>query len=168
MDLMTVTGAFATIVGLLCNFKSEQSSRDMDQFILWLKEKRHEDVATGIENNKELLQQLTEILSINHDELIERLGSLDQLLSSVAAHMDNFSGLARTVHAQTSISDQAVSVLRQLVDSGAKLFMEKKLRTGKLDEYFFMEGANGKINYEEPRFIDDDLNNTGPTWSTAP
>jgi len=159
MDLMAGAGAFATIVGLLCNFKSDRSSGNLDQFILWLKEKRHEDVAAGIENNKELLQRLTEILSTNHEELIEKLSTLDQLISSVAANIQEFSGLALTIHPQASISDQAVSVLRQLVNSGAKLFMEHKLRTGKPNEYILLEGAHGQIEYKEPRFIEDDLNN---------
>lgn len=158
MDLMMGAGAFATVVGLLCNFKSERSSGDLDQFILWLKEKRHEDVAVEIENNKKLLQQLTEILSTNHDELIEKLGSLDRLMSSVAAQIADFSGLALTIHPQVSISDQAVSVLKQLVDSGAKLFMEHKMMTGEPDEYLLLDGAHGPVQYEEPRFIGDDLN----------
>jgi len=158
MDLITGAGAFATIVGLLSNFKSERSSGDLDQFILWLKEKRHEDVAAGLASNKVLLQQLTEILSTNHDDLIERFAVLDQLLSSVAAHMEGFSGLALAIHPQSSISEQAISVLRQLVDSGAKLFMEHKITSGEPDEYLLMEGAHGRIQYEEPRFMEDDLN----------
>lgn len=158
MDLMTGAGAFATIVGLLSNFKSERSSEDMDQFILWLKEKRHEDIASGIEGNKTLLQQLTGILSTNHEELIQRLSTLDQVLSSVASHVEDFSGLAQTLHPNSVISPQAVSILRQLVDSGAKLFMEHKTMSGAPNEYLLIDGAHGKIEYEEPRFMDDDLN----------
>lgn len=158
MDLMTGAGAFATIVGLLSNFKSERSSADLGQFILWLKEKRHEDVVARIASNQAVLKQLTEILSTNHDVLLERFGVLDQLLSSAAARVEGFSGLAHAMHPQSSISDQAVSVLRQLVDSGAKLFMEHKITSGEPDEYILMEGAHGRIQYEEPRFLEDDLN----------
>lgn len=157
MDLMTATGAFATIVGLLCNFKSEHSSGQMDDFIHWLKDKRHEDVAAEIKSNSELSQQLTGILATNHEELIQKLVSLDEVLSSVATHVENFSGLAQAIHPRSAISDQAVSVLRQLVDSGAKLFMENKIMSGGPNEYILIEGARGTISYDEPRFIEDDL-----------
>ena len=158
MDLLTSATTFSTIIGLLCNFKTERSSGEMNDFILWLKEKRHEDVATGIENNLALTKQLTDILGTNHEILIKKLESLDELLSTVATHIDSFSGLAKTIHPHAELSTQALSVLKQLVNSGAKLFMEHKNMTGDPDEYRLMDGAYGPINYDEPRFIDNDLN----------
>lgn len=158
MDLPVAAAAFATIVGLLSNFKSEQSSGDLKEFIAWLKEKRHEDVGSLIESNANLLQQLAAILSSNHEELVAKLASLDKILSSVAAHTEGFSGLALSIHPRVEISEQAFSILRQIVESGAKLFMECKITSGnEPDEYLLMEGANGKIKYDEPRFMEDDL-----------
>lgn len=44
MDLTSGAGAFATIIGLLFNFKSQRSSGNRDDFILWLKQKQHDDI----------------------------------------------------------------------------------------------------------------------------
>ena len=55
MEPILAATTFATIVGLLCNFKSEHSSSDLSEFIDWLKEKDHTDIATSIEHNQLLL-----------------------------------------------------------------------------------------------------------------
>ncbi|WP_323918964.1 hypothetical protein [Aeromonas caviae] len=157
MDLLTGATAFTTIVGLLCDFKAERSSGELSEFIQWLKDKRHEDVAARIKDNLMLTEQLTEILSTNNEILTQKLASLDELLTSIATHVESFSGLAKAIHPHAGLSNQALSVLRQLVDSGAKFFMEHKLMTGEPNVYKLMDGAHGPINYDEPRFIDDDL-----------
>lgn len=157
MDLLTSATTFSTIIGLLCNFKAERSSGELSEFIQWLKDKRHEDVAARIKDNLMLTEQLTEILRTNNEVLIQKLASLDELLSSIATHVESFSGLAKAIHPHAKLSTQALSVLRQLVDSGAKLFMEHKMMTGEANEYKLMDGAHGPIHYDEPRFIDDDL-----------
>jgi hypothetical protein len=157
VDPFTGAGAFATIVGLLCNFKSERSGKDVNSFIEWLEEKHHEDAARAIEHNAALSLQLSYILGTNHDELLKRLERLDQLISSVAGQTQEFGGLASAIYPNSELSDQAVSILRQLVNSGAKLFMEHKVMTGDPDEYILMEGGYGHIKYDEPQFIEDDL-----------
>lgn len=157
MDLTTGAGAFATIIGLLCNFKSQHSSKDLNDFISWLKQKQHDDVVLSLQNNQLLLQQLSSLLSENHGKLLNRLNDLDVLISSVASHIKEFAGLARTLHPQLSISDQAVSILRQFASSGAKLFIERKFMNGHPNEYSLLDGGLGKLSYDEPRFIEDDL-----------
>lgn len=157
MDLSATAGAFATIVGLISNFKSERSGGEMAEFIGWLREKRHEDIAAAISSNAELLGHLTALLSTNHSELVEKLNKLDRAISSYASHIDGLSGVAHSIHPEVNVSEQAISILRQLVASKAKLFMEQKVMTGEPDKYILMEGGNGKIKYDEPQFIEDDL-----------
>jgi hypothetical protein len=157
VDPFTGAGAFATIIGLLCNFKAERSGKDVNSFIEWLEEKHHEDTARAIECNAALSLQLSSMLGSNHDKLMERLERLDQLLSSIAGQTQEFSGLVSAIHPNSILSDQAVSILRQLVSSGAKFFMEHKVMTGGPDEYILMDGGNGHIKYDEPQFIEDDL-----------
>ncbi|WP_227817675.1 hypothetical protein [Nitrogeniibacter aestuarii] len=55
------------------------------------------------------------------------------------------------------LSKQAVSILKQLVESGAEYFMEYKVYTGKPDEYPLIGGLGGRIKYDDRRFIKDDL-----------
>jgi hypothetical protein len=153
----SMTGAFATIVGLLCNFQGERSGTTLKQFIDWLKEKHHDDVAAAIERDRAISAQLQTLLTGNHQELIERLSKLDLMLSSVAGQMDEFSGLAKCIYPELQLSGQAISIVRQLIESGAKALMEVKMFTGDCDEYCFFDGGTGNLKYSEPRFIEDDL-----------
>ena len=69
MELMSSATAFATIIGLLCNFKSEHSSSELSDFIDWLKKTHHVDVINSIEQNQLLLQEIKEIISNDHEEM---------------------------------------------------------------------------------------------------
>lgn len=158
MDPLTAAGAFATIVGLLGSFKSERSSSDLADFFDWLREKHQEEVVAAIEGNQALSNQLTQILSSNHDELINKLNHLDVLISSVAGRLDDFSGLASVIHAESVFSNQAISILKQFVKSDATIIMEYKIGDH-VSQYILENGPDyrGEIKPDEPRFIEDDL-----------
>jgi hypothetical protein len=156
MDPMTAAMSFATIVSLLSSFKSERSSGQLPEFIAWLKDKRHEDVAARIERNEQLASSLTEILALNHNELIGRFNALDQTLSSIASHMEEFSHLAAAVSPTEVLSNQALSIVKQLVESGAKEFWELGAIGRPVPQYQLM-GVGGSLEITEPRFVEDDL-----------
>ena len=155
MEPLTAATSFATIVGLLSNFKSERSGTQLSDFMEWLKDKRHEDVAQSIEQNQMLSIQLKSLLALNHQELVKRLDSLDSVLASVASHIEAFSSLATAVRSDSLLSDQVMSIVRQFVDSGAKEMWERKHLGG--TDYLFIDGS-GHLEIHEPRFIEDDLN----------
>lgn len=157
MDLITGATTFATLVGLLSNFKSERSGGELSEFIDWLKQKNHDDVASGIAANGALVSELSQILATNQDELREKLSVLNDIMAGVASNISVFSALAKSTNPESVISDQAVAIVRQLVESGAKEFIEIKVMTGEPDMYSLM-GVPGSIRYNEPRFMDDDLN----------
>ncbi|MCW5200639.1 hypothetical protein VU07_02340 [Desulfobulbus sp. F4] len=162
MDPLTSAGLFATIIGLLCNYKSERSSTDLNEFMRWLEEKHHETIAASIQNNAELENNLTSFLNIKHEELVGHLQRLDLLFASVAGKLDEFSGIAKAIHRKMLFSMQAVSILTQLVDSGAECFIESAEFYGTPYPTFYIIGGNKeKIEYEhygEARFVEDDLN----------
>jgi hypothetical protein len=157
VDPLTAATSFATIVGLLSNFKSERSGTQLSEFIEWLKEKRHDDVALSIEHNQSLAIQLKSILSLNHQELVQRLDALDAVLSSVAIHVETFSNLAAAVRSSSILSDQAISIVKQFVASGAREFWEHKA-LGPEGTSYHLIGGSGKLEIPEPRFAEDDLN----------
>lgn len=159
MDPVTLSATFASVVGLLCNFKAERSSGDLNQFIAWLKEMHLEDVAAGIECNKALSMQLSGLMMTNHEELISRLARLDEVISSVAAHMDGFSGVATAIHPGIQLSDQAVSIVRQLVEAKAHYFMEHRSKSRDFETELILIRAEkpGDISFTEHMFLDDDL-----------
>lgn len=156
MDLVLAASSFSTIVGLLSNFKSEQSGTQLSDFIDWLKDKRHEDIANSIEHNQALAIQLKSILALNHRELLQRLDSLDEILASVASHVEIFSNLASTVRPSIILSKQAISIVQQFAASGAHECWEHKFLGPEGSSYQFI-GGKGELQIDEPRFIEDDL-----------
>ncbi|CAK8717508.1 hypothetical protein GCAAIG_06940 [Candidatus Electronema halotolerans] len=155
VDPITGAFAFSTIVGLLCNFKSERSETGLNEFMRWLEEKHHEGVAASIRGNEALELNLGALLNVKHEELVDRLQRLDLLISSVSGKLDAFSGIAQAIHRESVLSDQAVSILTQLVQSEAEFFFESEEISP--NPIYYMDRANIKISYTEPRFIVDDL-----------
>jgi hypothetical protein len=158
MDPLTAAGTVATIVGLLSSFKAERSGTELSEFTKWLKEKHYEEVASAIERNSSLSEELSKILATNHTDLVDRLAQLDSKIAQLASQFDGFGGLINVLHSKAVLSEQAISVLRQLLDSGAEYFIEHKMFTGKADEYHLMGGSCGYITYADRRFMKDDLN----------
>lgn len=157
MDPLTAAGTFATIVGLLSSFKAERSGNELTEFTTWLKERHYEEVAATIGRNSELANQLSSILAMNHSMLVDRLSQIDSQIAQIAGRFDGFEGLANALNATAALSEQAISILRQLVGSGAEYFIEHKMFTGDPDEYLFIGGTSGKVDYADRRFIKDDL-----------
>jgi len=157
MDPLSAAMSFATIVGLLSNFKAERSGTQLDDFIDWLEEKRHEDIARRITQNESLSMHLQSILALNHQDLVQRLDSLDQVLSSVASHVETFSSLATAIRPSSVLSGQAISVVKQFVNSGAHEFWQQPQCFGDSGLTFSLKGVSGNLDIAEPRFIEDDL-----------
>ena len=157
MDPITLSGAFATIVGLLANFKAERSSTDLSEFISWLRESRHEQVADTIAQNLALSTELATLLGRNHEELVSQLTTLHERITSVALQVEGFAGLANLFVATPPLSAQATSVLEQIVQSGAQSVMENEQHTGDPPEFIFLGSVAGRVQYAEPAFINEDL-----------
>lgn len=157
MDPLTIAGTFATIVGLLSNYKAERSGGKLDEFIAWLKDGHQEQLASSIENSAQLSSTLASILSINHQDLVSRLSSMNEQIVRIGSQVEGFAELAQVLQPVATLSKQARSVLKQIVESGAKHVLEHKLSTGEPTEYVYIDGAVGNVNVEEPQFITEDL-----------
>lgn len=157
MDPLALSGAFATIVGLLSNFKAERSGSDLSDFMSWLREQHQEHVAQAISQNQALSTELSALLATKHDELVARITAMNDQISRVASQIEGFSGLAKLLRPAPSLSHQAKFVLQQIVESGAKFVMEHKLSTGEPTEFIFMDGGVGEVQYDEPQFINEDF-----------
>lgn len=160
MDSLTLASSFATIIGLLCNFSAERQSTSDDEyqdFLAWLDEKRHNDLRTLIASDKKLSHSIHALLSQNHEIIIAKLESLDSSLASVAAHLDGFKDIALAVRPNCKLSDQAVSILRQLYDSGGSKFLEIKHMGGGAYQILDATMEPKQITPQDPRFLEDDL-----------
>ena len=154
MDAITLANSFAAIVGLLVTFQSTRDQANISDFLDWLRENNNENTAIVIENDIELQRQLSAFIGQNHDEVMSQLSKLNNLMVSVASRMDGLSGLASTFELNNSLSDQAIGVLRQFVNSKSKSIYRVETIDGEVN-YLLM--SDGNIEYDDSRFIDADV-----------
>lgn len=155
MDPITLAGSFATVVGLLANFKAERSGASLDEFMSWMREQHHDALAQSIEHSQKLKEALSVILSTNHDDLVERLKTITTQLSEIASHVEGFGELAEAMGSAFALSPQAYLILKQIAASQAKYVMQHKSQLGTI--YLLMNGGNGTIESSEPRFLEEDF-----------
>ncbi|HHF2959502.1 hypothetical protein BOO35_19420 [Vibrio navarrensis] len=156
---MEVFGSLATIIGLICNFKSERRASSDDEykeFVEWLDTKRHKSVISEIESNHLLSLSIKSLLNQNHEVVIEKLSGLDSSLIQLASQIDGLKEVANAIDPNTELSAQAISIIKQFMKSEGSIFLEMKMLGGTL--YQIMDGNGGMLDYDEPRFLDDDLN----------
>ena len=154
MDAITLANSFATIVGLLVTFQSTRDDANINEFLEWLRENNNENTAIVIENDIELQRQLSAFISQNHDEVISQLSTLNNLMVSIASRIDGLSGLASKFNDTHGLSDQAINVLRQFVNSKSKSIYRVETIDGEVN-YLLM--SDGNIEYDDSRFIDADV-----------
>ncbi len=154
MDAITLANSFATIVGLLMSFQSIRDEANINDFLEWLRENNNANTANIIENDIELQQQLSAFIGQNHDAVMSQLSKLNNLMVSVASRIDGLSGLASKFDVSHGLSDQAISVLRQFVDSNSKSIFRVETMDGEVN-YLLM--SDGNIEYDDDRFIDADV-----------
>ncbi len=149
--------AFATIVGLLATFQSgREGKRDIEEFKHWLEENNHSNMVSIIENNQNIQQQLTAFMNQNHDQVMAQLSTLNDLMVSIARHMQGLGNIASSFAPNSGLSDQAVDVLRQFVKSGSSKMHYMKNTSGRGNDFYVLEGAPN-IEYSEQIFMKGDI-----------
>ena len=159
MDPITLSASFATIVGLISNFKSERnasSENEYKEFVAWLADKRHNTIIDEINSNHHLSLSIKSTLNQNHEALISKLKGLDNSIATLATKVSGFNEIAHAINPNIEFSDQAISFISQLNISLGSHFMELKT-IGSDPTFQIMDGNGGNINYTESRFIEDDL-----------
>ena len=158
MDPLTGATAFATIVSLISQFKTEvglTDQTDTDEFMSWLSTNKHEEIKDLLELNTNTTISIKALLNIKHDELIEKLESLDSALALYASGIPEFSDIANSLRPNNILSEQAVSILRQLDASGGSRILEGHMQAGVY--LYILNGPGGQIEIDDQRFIEDDL-----------
>lgn len=157
MNPLETAGAFATIVGLVGSFLNEQRNRDahdIEEFYLWLKDHGHNEIQEKIEANQKTAISIKALLANGIDVMLQRLEKLDSMLLMVASQIEGINEVAGALGNGPILSGQAIELLKQLEKRRASGFFELYIRGGEL-ELNINEG--GRLEYEDPRFIEDDL-----------
>lgn len=157
MDPIMLSSAFATIVGLICNFKQERKDEKEltnKDFIEWLEVHQFFDIKTYILNNQLVASNLELLMKENYETLIFKLNEIDDILASLVSQIEGFKGIVKAIKPNVELSAQAISILRQLVKSSSDEFGQ--LGSMGASETLLLT-AGGVITFTEPRFLDDDL-----------
>jgi hypothetical protein len=158
MDPLTASLAFATIVGLLSDFKSERNASSDDEykdFVDWLSEKRHRSVVSKLNQSTKLAQSIRGLLADSHDDVVRRLENIDEILKDVASRIPAFSAIAAASSSSGYLSDDAVDILTQFVASKASfMVLSHGINSASL---IIGDGKRGHISIANARFLEDDL-----------
>lgn len=159
MDPLTLATSFATIVSLLGTYKSEGrqiTDDEFQDFMQWLVKTNHSEVKDLLELNTQATIGIKALLKQDRELLLQKLGAIDEILSLISSRVEGFSQITSALRPNAEISGQAVSVLRQLFESGGSKFL-KAGAIGRGPMFLIMGGKGGQIAYEDLQFIEDDL-----------
>lgn len=156
MDPLTAANTFATIVQLMGMFKQEhkEANASSDQeFMKWLEYHRHEEVKNLICKTAALHSEVIQFLQQDSGVILSRLDSINATLVGLLSQFEGFKGLTQALVPSAALSDQAVYILRQLVESKARNFIY-----GELGQGVILQPEGGEpFGYSDPLFISDDI-----------
>src|SRR4051812_10123040 len=149
--------AFATFVGLLCNFRQEKGARealDHQKFVEWLAHHKHEDLKNLIVNQAALRTEVDNLLRSDMTQALHKMDEMSKILLSILGRLDEFKGLAAAAAPRAELSDQAVLILVQFSKSGADTLYHSNFGNG---HWSLQLNNDVPIGATEPRFIKDDI-----------
>lgn len=158
MDSITAASAFATMVSLIGQFRTEGGSKkqtDFNSFLTWLVETQHDELKTLLEANAKTAISIKALLNEQQDVLVAKLESLDCALARFASGIEGFSEIGHAIRPDAYLSEQAISVLRQFEMTGASKALESHISAGVI--FFFLDGKQGQVKITDSRFIEDDM-----------
>jgi len=150
--------AFATIVGLLANFRQErQSQQELTHrdFIEWLQNHRHEQLVEIVTRTQGLQTQIDDLLQQNFSVLAAKIDTANDLLARILGRVEGFQGLSASLVPQSQFSSQALLLLRGLVESKDEAVCLMRAANGVASPCRIPSGEGAE--YEDERFLEADL-----------
>ena len=101
MDPLSIASTFATIVGLIGQFRGERSAKEqgtLNDFMQWLIESNHAEIKKLLENNSKASEGIKNILQEDRELFLEKLEGINKALLSFASGVSGFSSLAEAIN----------------------------------------------------------------------
>lgn len=163
MDAMTLSTTFATIVGLICNYRQEKGASETlnhANFMEWLEYHRHTELKNLISNTYHLQSEVDALLKENQVTMIAKLNAIEQTLALLLSQVGGFAPIARAVHPQLEFSEHAQWIIGRFAATGADR-MGLLPNTGGPIIHFISKSGPLKHGHrptpENARFLPDDL-----------
>src|SRR5947209_7909333 len=107
---------FATLVGLICNWRQERAAVATDRFqdfLTWLTNHNFQELRSLILESADVQRELNELLRQDTALLSEKLDFACVALSSISDKIEALAPLARALHASAeALSSQAIAILK--------------------------------------------------------
>jgi len=158
VEPLTSATAFATIISLIGQFRTEHSSQETvneQQFLEWLENSHHNDLKKLLELNTTATIGIKALLNEDREIVLEKLENIDNILASFASGVTGLSNIAEAINPEAIISNQALSILSQVEASNGSKFLELHSFGGM--KLLILDGNGGNIDIIDPRFLSDDL-----------
>lgn len=156
MTYIEASTTFATIVGLICNWKNERAAQATDRFqdfMAWLVQHNFNELNERIYQSEELQRDLNALLQQDIAVINNKLDIIAGSFSAVADKIDFLSLTSRTLGADTdALSEQAIEILKAF-DESASINMIYQEFTHEL----IFPCCQKIARVSEPRFIENDL-----------
>lgn len=160
MEPLSAALTFSTITGLMGQFQAGRSSReqhDYSAFLEWLVQHQHEEIKAELEKDHKLAGEIQTLLAQDLAQIHKKLNQLNLMVATVASRLDGFSGIACATNPESVLSEHAVSILRQMKDSGGSRFKASRYSWSYELSIRVLGPPHGELEVENPQFIEDDL-----------
>ena len=148
---------FATLVGLLSAFsgsRQAKSTAELSEFMSWLIEHNHSELAKSIEANYATSVSIKALLNQQNAELSRALGELSKTTALIASRMPDLSKIVASIVPDIELSGQSHKILAQMSSGEVEYFLISVTTGGTR-----LISSNGaKLDYDELLFLHDDLN----------
>lgn len=160
MDPLSLASAFATIVGLIGQFRGERAGKtqlSLEDFQQWLEESHQNDIKSLLDQQSKMVEGIKIMLAEDRDIFLAKIQSINNALIAYSSPINGFSQIAEALNPNFCLSDQAISILKQFEDAEASKVLNHNTRAGL--SLMFIDGKGGSIAVTEQRFLESDLNN---------
>jgi hypothetical protein len=148
---------FFSLVSMLRIFKQERGDgkkADRQAFMDWLAAHKHEELKNFIANTAAVRAEVDNIMAADHTLLIQKLDGIQELVATLLSRVDEFRGLSLALAPDSQLSDQAVCILRQFVDSGDETLAYESFGPGQ----FMLQTDRGEpFTITDLRFLQSDF-----------
>lgn len=160
MEPLSLALSFSAITGLLGQFQAGRSSEkqhDYSAFLEWLVQHQHEEIKAELEKDHKLAGEIQALLAQDRAQIHKKLNQLNLMVATVASRLDGFAGIAGATNPRSVLSDQAISILRQMRDLGGSRFEASRYGWGYDLSLRLLGAPNSDLVVENTQLIEDDL-----------
>ncbi len=120
----------------------------------WLDYHKHEDLKNFIANTAAVRAELENLLAADNTLIIQKLDAIQEVVATLSSRVDEFRGLSLAIAPDAQLSEQAVSILRQFMDSGDETLLYASFGSR---QFCLQTDRSEPFGITDPRFLQSDF-----------